>query len=58
MNNFEYIKAMGIEQLAAFIHKKFCVCELDKPCSKCENQDWCNCSSVEDFITWLKSDVN
>ena len=58
MNNFEYIKAMGIEQLAAFIYKKTCICELDMPCSKCNNKVWCDCSSIEDFIKWLKSDVN
>lgn len=56
MNNFERIKNMTVDELAEFLWQKYNVCEKDMVCSKCKNQDWCNCYEQEEYKEWLMSD--
>ena len=53
MNNFERLKKMNIDDLAKWMSEKYSVCELDKPCKDCVNNDWCSAETQEDFKKWL-----
>ena len=56
MNNFEAIKEMDLKQFAEWLESRNSVCERNTPCSRCKNQDWCDCTEAKDYVKWLEKD--
>ena len=57
MNNFEKIKQMTVDEMAEFFLRLSEACEATKPCSECENEEWCSCDTQKKFRNWLESEV-
>jgi hypothetical protein len=57
MNRFEKLKNMTIDELAEWFSIQNNVCEKETPCSKCDNQEWCNCVEPKEYKKWLEKEV-
>ena len=55
--NYEKIKAMSIDEMAEWFNQRASVCELDKPCKNCINNQWCSAETSDDFKVWLQQET-